>query len=219
MQSLVKAVVRRPAPAFKAMAYWNNEFRELTLEQFRGKSNLTEQNRQIRCALFLASCLYFCVPHRNLPVLRQGARFRGQQHPSDWLLNRLSLRPHGVLQEREKIRRPWPYEDAPPRWCQPSNRAWLWLLDWGRPWLRNCIQSDLYNWRQRYSAPLLDIRPPCWQKRWWSFTSCPSVPAHWQTWWGLSRQLEARKSNNDPRKPREIERILGQRTRQMMYTI
>ena len=32
-----KAVVRHAAPAFKGMAYWNNKFQEISLEQFKGK--------------------------------------------------------------------------------------------------------------------------------------------------------------------------------------
>ena len=32
-----KAVVRKPAPAFKGMSYWNNKFQEISLEQFKGQ--------------------------------------------------------------------------------------------------------------------------------------------------------------------------------------
>ena len=32
-----KAVVRHPAPAFKAMSFWNKKFQEISLEQFKGK--------------------------------------------------------------------------------------------------------------------------------------------------------------------------------------
>jgi len=31
------AIVRKPAPAFKAQAWWNNKFQEVSLEQFKGK--------------------------------------------------------------------------------------------------------------------------------------------------------------------------------------
>ena len=29
--------VRKPAPSFKGMAYWNKKFGEISLEQFKGK--------------------------------------------------------------------------------------------------------------------------------------------------------------------------------------
>ena len=32
-----RAVVRKPAPAFTGMAYWNKKFQEISLEQFKGK--------------------------------------------------------------------------------------------------------------------------------------------------------------------------------------
>ena len=32
-----KAVVRKPAPSFKGMSWWNNKFQEISLDQFKGK--------------------------------------------------------------------------------------------------------------------------------------------------------------------------------------
>merc|ERR1740117_1145502 len=32
-----RATVRKPAPSFKAQAYWNKKFQEISLEQFKGK--------------------------------------------------------------------------------------------------------------------------------------------------------------------------------------
>ena len=32
-----RAIIRKPAPEFKGMAYWNKKFQEITLSQFKGK--------------------------------------------------------------------------------------------------------------------------------------------------------------------------------------
>ena len=32
-----KAIIRRPAPSFKGMAWWQNKFQEISLEQFKGR--------------------------------------------------------------------------------------------------------------------------------------------------------------------------------------
>ena len=37
MESKQVATVRKPAPAFKGMAWWNKKFQEISLEQFKGK--------------------------------------------------------------------------------------------------------------------------------------------------------------------------------------
>merc|ERR1719389_416608 len=37
MESRQVATVRKPAPAFKGMAYWDKKFKEISLEQFKGK--------------------------------------------------------------------------------------------------------------------------------------------------------------------------------------
>ena len=40
VQAASKAVIRQAAPGFKAMAWWQNKFQEVSLEQFRGKFRL-----------------------------------------------------------------------------------------------------------------------------------------------------------------------------------
>ena len=37
VQAGSKAVIRKAAPAFEAMAWWNNQFQKIKLEDFRGK--------------------------------------------------------------------------------------------------------------------------------------------------------------------------------------
>ena len=37
MQAAARAVIRKPAPAFTATAWWQGKFQEVSLEQFRGK--------------------------------------------------------------------------------------------------------------------------------------------------------------------------------------
>ncbi len=32
-----KAIIRKPAPSFKATAWWQNKFQEISLEQFKGQ--------------------------------------------------------------------------------------------------------------------------------------------------------------------------------------
>jgi len=37
VQAGSKAVIRKAAPTFEAMAWWQNKFQKVSLEQFRGK--------------------------------------------------------------------------------------------------------------------------------------------------------------------------------------
>jgi len=38
VQAGSKACIRKAAPAFEGMAWWNNKFQAINLEQFRGKN-------------------------------------------------------------------------------------------------------------------------------------------------------------------------------------
>ena len=40
VQAGSKAVIRKAAPAFEGMAWWNNKFQAINLEQFRGKNSI-----------------------------------------------------------------------------------------------------------------------------------------------------------------------------------
>ena len=49
------AKVRKPAPEFEAMAWWNG-FKKVKLSQFRGNLSIESNliNRKVRCPLLLA---------------------------------------------------------------------------------------------------------------------------------------------------------------------
>ena len=120
VQAGSKAVIRKAAPAFEGMAWWNNKFQAINLEQFRGKNSIIsciiEANiflspRQVRRPLFLAPGLHLRLPDRNLPVLRQSCGVRGHRCPSHWLLHRLSLHAQRVHHEAQRARRSWPHEN------------------------------------------------------------------------------------------------------------
>ena len=60
------AKVRKPAPEFEAMAWWNG-FKKVKLSDFKGKSTesliITSSNRQVRRPVLLAPGLHLRVPH------------------------------------------------------------------------------------------------------------------------------------------------------------
>ena len=80
VQATSKAIIRKAAPSFEAMAWHQEKFQKINLEQFRGKQahHCFHQHylnhvsslpfRQVRRPLLLASRLHLRVPNRDLPV-------------------------------------------------------------------------------------------------------------------------------------------------------